>query len=229
VNAIRIFVHPAFIGLPQLTWNGPESIRYTSFPDSAFVWNRPGGPVDSLDEIIAKLYAYNITPIFQIFPVDEYLQQFNKSDLTFLNKPNNTWGGLPNPLCPMGFDTPIPCGNNMSGYWPKGLPLEDFRDLFDLVSISLYADTQFPPSHPCQDHSVRKTTDSTLKLLRQHILPKKWIWAETGWSSPSSIAIGSGLIVTMDDFHLDRATNLLSTDNLAGFLLWQARDPGRWL
>src|SRR5439155_13168244 len=82
----------------------------------------------------------------------------------------------------------------------------------------------FPPGYPCQNHSIKKTTDATLKLLRQHILPKKWIWAETGWGSPNSIAAGSGPIITVDNFHLDWASNLLSTDNLAGFLLWQAKD-----
>jgi hypothetical protein len=85
MNAIRIFVHPAFVGLPQQTWTGPEPIRYSSFAPSAYVFDRPGGAIDSLDEMIQKLLDFGLFPILQPFVVDEYLNYVYKSDLTFLD------------------------------------------------------------------------------------------------------------------------------------------------
>jgi len=91
INAIRLFVHPAFVGLPQKTWNGPESLRYSSFPASSYVFNRPETPeVDSLDEIIVKLQQFGIRPILLPLVVDEYQEFIYKTDLTSMNSATET-------------------------------------------------------------------------------------------------------------------------------------------
>ena len=31
INSIRVFIHPTLLGIPQKSWNGPESIRYSDY------------------------------------------------------------------------------------------------------------------------------------------------------------------------------------------------------
>ncbi|MBI3921945.1 MAG: hypothetical protein HY318_11060 [Armatimonadetes bacterium] len=84
-NALRFFVHPGFIGLPQRTWNGPESIDYTRFTDKDYLWRDPSPAIDSLDEVLDLLYSVGLHPVLLILPVDEYVAYLSKDDLTFLN------------------------------------------------------------------------------------------------------------------------------------------------
>jgi len=85
MNAVRFFVHPAFVGLPQQTWNGPEAIDYTRFPDEQYVWLNPSPEVDSLDEVLDLLNDVGLYPFLLILPVDEYVAYISRDDLTFLN------------------------------------------------------------------------------------------------------------------------------------------------
>lgn len=85
INALRFFVHPAFIGLPQKTWNGAESIDYTKFTAGDYIWRDPSPEVDSLDEVLDLLYAVGLHPFLMIWPVDEYVAYLSRDDLTFLN------------------------------------------------------------------------------------------------------------------------------------------------
>ena len=86
VNAIRFFAHPYLIGIPQESWVGPMSIKYTDYSEDQFVWDRPETPqADSLFEIIRMLKKHDIKPIILVMPVSEYIVYMNRTDLTFLN------------------------------------------------------------------------------------------------------------------------------------------------
>jgi len=85
MNALRFFVHPAFVGLPQKTWYGPEAIDYTMFTDEDYVWYRPSPEVDSLDEVLDLLYEVGFHPFLLVLPVEEYVAHLSRDDLTFLN------------------------------------------------------------------------------------------------------------------------------------------------
>ena len=86
INALRFFVHQAFLGLPQKTWNGPESIDYTQFADGDYTWRDPSPAVDSLEEVLDLLYEVGLHPFLMIWPVDEYVAYLSRDDLTFLNQ-----------------------------------------------------------------------------------------------------------------------------------------------
>ena len=86
VNVVRFFVHPNLVGLPQKTWNGPEAFKYSAYQPSQYVWNRPETTaVDSLDEIVGKLYAAGIEPMLQPMLPDEAINWIYEPDLSFLN------------------------------------------------------------------------------------------------------------------------------------------------
>ncbi|NDK14165.1 MAG: hypothetical protein COY42_27240 [Armatimonadetes bacterium CG_4_10_14_0_8_um_filter_66_14] len=98
VNAIRLFVPPAWVGFPQKTWQGPESIDYTKTPADELVWDRPSPEIDSLDEVIAQLRRFGIHPLVMPLFVTPYTDYLYKDDLTFLNDPDNKVGGQPSPV-----------------------------------------------------------------------------------------------------------------------------------
>jgi len=98
INTIRLFVPPQWIGIPQKTWAGPESIDYTKFAPEQLVWRRDTPQIDSLDEVLDQLYRLNIHPVLMVWPVDEYVNYLHKDDLTFLSNPANVYLGQPNPL-----------------------------------------------------------------------------------------------------------------------------------
>ena len=56
INTIRVFVHPTLVGLPQRTWTGPEPIRYSGFPPSAYNWS-------ALDALVGGIIAAELFPI----------------------------------------------------------------------------------------------------------------------------------------------------------------------
>lgn len=87
VNTIRFFVHPAFIGLPQKTWTGPEAIDYTRFSEGDYKWRNPSPAVDSLDEVLELFRELSIHPVLLVFPVNEYIDYLSRPDLQFLSNP----------------------------------------------------------------------------------------------------------------------------------------------
>ena len=88
INAIRFFVHPAFVGLPQKTWGGPESIDYTKFGASSYNWQK----FDTALEQVSKL---GITPVLLPFVIDSYMSWIYKDDITFLNNlPKVDYSGI---------------------------------------------------------------------------------------------------------------------------------------
>jgi len=87
INAVRLFVHPAFIGLPQKSWNGPESLDYTHATDADYLWRDPSPAIDSLDEVLDLLRELGIHPVLMVWPVEEYIHYLCRDDLTFLNDP----------------------------------------------------------------------------------------------------------------------------------------------
>jgi hypothetical protein len=98
VNAIRLFVPPAWVGFPQKTWQGPESIDYAKTPADKLVWHRPSPEIDSLDEVIEQLRRFGIHPLVMPLFVTPYTDYLYKDDLTFLNDPNNKLGNQPSPV-----------------------------------------------------------------------------------------------------------------------------------
>ena len=89
VNAVRIFVTPKWIGIPQRTWQGPESIDYTRTPVEDFVWRRPSPKIDSLDEVIEQFRRCGVHPVLMPLFVTPYADYLYKDDLTFLDDPDN--------------------------------------------------------------------------------------------------------------------------------------------
>jgi hypothetical protein len=92
INAIRIFVHPVTLGFPQQTWAGPEAVVYSTFTD--WVWDRPGGIINSFDEMIAKILEFGIYPILLPMTIGEYQLFMYEPDLTFLNVPGVDFTGI---------------------------------------------------------------------------------------------------------------------------------------
>ncbi|MBI2299693.1 MAG: hypothetical protein HYU66_12255 [Armatimonadetes bacterium] len=88
-NALRFFVHPGFIGLPQKTWNGPEAVDYARAAPADYVWRNPSPAIDSLDEVLDLLYSVGLHPVLLPLPVDEYVAYLSRDDLTALNNPQN--------------------------------------------------------------------------------------------------------------------------------------------
>jgi len=74
INALRFWVHPAWVGLPQKAFNGPEAIDYTQFQEEDYVWRDPSPALDSLDEALDLLYELDIHPLLMVWPVNEYVQ-----------------------------------------------------------------------------------------------------------------------------------------------------------
>ncbi len=83
INAMRICVHPATVGFPQRTWVRPEAVVYSGF--TRWVWDRPLGLINSLDEFIRKMIEFDIYPILLPLTVDDYQSFMYKKDLSFLN------------------------------------------------------------------------------------------------------------------------------------------------
>ena len=74
INTIRVFVHPTLVGLPQRTWTGPEPIRYSGFPPSAYNWS-------ALDALLGGVIAAELFPIVLPLVVDEYVNYLWADDL----------------------------------------------------------------------------------------------------------------------------------------------------
>jgi len=94
INAIRIFVPPAWIGFPQKTWQGPEAIDYTRTPPEKIVWHKPSPQRDSLDEVVAQFRRFGVRPILMPLFITHYTDYLYKDDLTYLNDPKHK----PNPI-----------------------------------------------------------------------------------------------------------------------------------
>jgi hypothetical protein len=151
INSILLFIHPRFLGLNQLTWNGPESIDYTKFKDSDYVWYRPGTEIDSFDEVIEQLNRFDITPVFRIFPVGEYLHYMNRGDITFLNNQSNMYGPYQNPLNYTGI-VPVEQMKNLSVAVAKHMH-EKFGDNFAIVYMEI--------CHTGDKCSIREVNESS--------------------------------------------------------------------
>jgi len=292
INAIRIFVHPFTLGFPQVTWNGPEAVVYSGFTD--WVWDRPGGIIDSLDEMIAKMLEYDIYPILLPLSVDDYQSFLYKPDLMFLDRPGVDYTGI-NPLVefqaysvavaqhvqerfgvPFGIVFTEVCAQNRDNaaqrgsekgtwqtvydairavapqaellgpevcigmswwststhgicdldpvFYSNDFPFHDFienyADVFDVLTISFFGITQFDINLQwvhCRTTRIRATTGVHLRITRDNALPKKWLFGEVGWGSET--ILGGGL----DELHFAWASTLFGLDHSRGLLVWQAK------
>jgi len=151
INSILFFIHPRFLGLNQLTWNGKESIDYTKFKDSDYVWYRPGPEIDSFDEVIEQLNRFDIKPVFRIFPVGEYLHYMNRGDITFLSNQSNMYGPYKNPLNYTGI-VPVEQMKNLSVTVAKHMH-EKFGDNFGIVYMEI--------CHTGDKCSIREVNESS--------------------------------------------------------------------
>ncbi|MDH7568577.1 MAG: hypothetical protein QHJ73_03205, partial [Armatimonadota bacterium] len=88
VNALRFFVTPAWIGIPQKTWQGPEAVDYTRTPLDRLVWYNPSPQIDSVDEVVDQLRRHDVHPILMPLFITAYSDYLYKDDITFLNEPN---------------------------------------------------------------------------------------------------------------------------------------------
>ncbi len=310
-NGIRIFVHPAFVGVPQKTWNGPEAIRYTAVAPGDYVFDRPGTPaIDSLDEIIARLQRFGIYPVLQMFPVDVYFNNIYKRDLTAFNDPDGgvDYTGI-DPAAevesfvvtvarhvqqrfgvPFGVNLPELCGSSPDGTllrdgeqrawqhvadalkaaapsaeffgpevcmnlvwvptvstygcgnystvyygtdWPRWDRLESYQQVFDAINVSFYGIfNTYQAYGACTDGGtpLRATTDTDLFILRDHVLPKKWLYGEVGWGSgvdhDPALLGDQAPPLAADDFHFELASILFGMDHVRGVTIWQVRNNG---
>lgn len=78
INTVRFFVTPSQVGLPQKTYNGPESIDYRRFTDTDYDWTW-------LDSKLSAARETGVMPILLPFPVDEYVSRMYMTNLTSLN------------------------------------------------------------------------------------------------------------------------------------------------
>jgi hypothetical protein len=302
-NGLRIFVHPAFVGLRQQTWNGPEAFRYSRSAPADYVF-------DSLDAIIARLKGFGLYPVLQMFPVDVYFNNIYKPDLTAFNDPaaGIDYAGI-NPkdevkafvvavaghvaqrfgirfginlpeLCGSSPDGTLlrggeqqawqeivaavkaaapaaeffgpeicmnlswvptvskyGCGNYSTVYygtdWPRWDRLENYAQVFDAVNISFYGIFNTWQAYgACTDGGtpLRATTDTDLFILRDHVMPAKWLYGEVGWGSgvdgdPALLGNRTPFSAA-DDFHFQLASILFGMDHVRGLTVWQVRNNG---
>lgn len=120
------------------------------------------------------------------------------------------------------------CENYSSIYYGKGWPLTDtvrnYANSFDNPAISFYGITQSDASTLCPKYSrIRLTLDTVVKIIRENVLGKRFLWAEVGWGNdddPSSCSV--------NNMNLNWASFLLGGDNLKGILLWQGKQLSTW-
>ena len=101
INTIRVFVHPTLVGLPQRTWTGPEPIRYSGFPPSAYNWS-------ALDALVGGIIAAELFPIVLPLVVDEYVNYLWADDLHRFDNATATPPGV-TPTSPPSVQTAGPC------------------------------------------------------------------------------------------------------------------------
>ena len=77
INSIRVFVHPTLLGIPQKTWDGPESIRYSDY-EGSFNFSQ-------LDLLVEPIIKAGLFLIVLPLPVDEYVNSLWAPDLHFLD------------------------------------------------------------------------------------------------------------------------------------------------
>ena len=140
------------------------------------------------------------------------------------------------------------CARRFGDLWSGAdMPAYDrignYAQVFDAPSISFYSLAYFAhlqgqvgfrdPMALCGGSlsDMQAITDVALKVVRDHVVDSRWLWAEHGWGSTSALSfpggsrggVWAGLSPT-DALHQNWASAFLALDHARGAVFWQVRD-----